>query len=595
MVECYRWFHPRINGLDAEALLRETGHEGSFLVRHSTSRADDYTLSVRSRGDVIHIKIQNKGDYYDLYGGDKFATLSELVKYYMDGRESIKEKNGDPVDLKYPVICEDANTERWFHGHMSGREAEKILMEKGSEGTFLVRSSQSKPGDYVLSVRSGDKVTHIMVSYDEKKKTYGIQKRNYSSLLLMIEEIKKNPLKETTGTAKEIRLKTPCNSTRISASALQNRVKDLEKIEDAQPNAKSKEEFAAEFEQLQQMDLSTQYSKKEGERPENKRRNRYKNILPFDHSRIVLRDGDPTVTGSDYINASLIEVPDVDGKGNRKTYIATQGCLPATLTDFWRMTWQENCRVIVVTTKEVEKGKVKVVRYWACPEDPDGPERVFDGYNCQYIVKYVTERKLSNFVVRELELSKVKNGKTEGPRKIYQFHFLTWPDYGVPGDPGVILSFVESVNRQQESIKGAGPIIVHCSAGIGRTGTYIVIDIILEQIEFYGLDCEIDVQKTIQSTRTFRSGMVQTEGQYKFIYKTLLHFIETEQQRRIAAQSAGDTYGNIESVGIVEKSAKKPVKPPPPGAQKTKNLPAAPSEDQRQVYANFEEVSKPKK
>lgn len=170
---------------------------------------------------MTHIKIQNTGDYYDLYGGEKFATLAELVQFYMEHHGQLKEKNGDVIELKYPLNCADPTSERWlslsthpsqffdcsllfswwlrfhksplfffffykklaciltchsarwFHGHLSGREAEKLLTEKGKNGSFLVRESQSHPGDFVLSVRTGDdktdttdskpKVTHVMI------------------------------------------------------------------------------------------------------------------------------------------------------------------------------------------------------------------------------------------------------------------------------------------------------------------------------------------------------------------------------------------------------------------------------------------------
>ncbi|KAK7081799.1 protein tyrosine phosphatase, non-receptor type 11, partial [Halocaridina rubra] len=158
-----RWFHPNVSGLEAEALLKERGIEGSFLARPSKSNPGDFTLSVRRNGEVTHIKIQNMGDFYDLYGGEKFATLAELVQHYMENQGQLREKNGEIIELKYPLNCADPTTERWFHGHLSGREAEKLILEKGKNGSFLVRESQSKPGDYVLSVRTDDKVTHVMI------------------------------------------------------------------------------------------------------------------------------------------------------------------------------------------------------------------------------------------------------------------------------------------------------------------------------------------------------------------------------------------------------------------------------------------------
>ncbi|VEL32106.1 unnamed protein product [Protopolystoma xenopodis] len=110
--ESKRWFHPHLSGLQAEKLLMEKGVSGSFLARHSHSTHGSFTLSVRRGDEVTHIRIQNTGDFLDLYGGEKFATLSELVNYYMENEGQLKEKNGDHIELKYPLISEDPTTER---------------------------------------------------------------------------------------------------------------------------------------------------------------------------------------------------------------------------------------------------------------------------------------------------------------------------------------------------------------------------------------------------------------------------------------------------------------------------------------------------
>ncbi|XP_037931173.1 tyrosine-protein phosphatase corkscrew-like [Teleopsis dalmanni] len=161
-----KWFHPTISGLEAEKLLQEQGFDGSFLARLSSSNPGAFTLSVRRGQEVTHIKIQNNGDFFDLYGGEKFATLPELVHYYMENGE-LKEKNGQVIELKQPLICAEPTTERWFHGNLSGKEAEKLILERGKNGSFLVRESQSKPGDFVLSVRADDKVTHVMIRWQK--------------------------------------------------------------------------------------------------------------------------------------------------------------------------------------------------------------------------------------------------------------------------------------------------------------------------------------------------------------------------------------------------------------------------------------------
>ncbi|XP_069692133.1 tyrosine-protein phosphatase non-receptor type 11 isoform X3 [Periplaneta americana] len=538
-----RWFHPNISGIEAEILLMDRGFDGSFLARPSRSNPGDFTLSVRRNGEVTHIKIQNTGDFYDLYGGEKFATLSELVQYYMENQGQLKEKNGEVIELRYPLNCADPTTERWFHGHLSGKEAEKLILEKGKNGSFLVRESQSKPGDYVLSVRTDDRVTHVMIRCQDNCYDVGGGEQ-FDSLSELIEHYKKNPMVETSGTV--VHLKQPFNATRINASGIDSRVKELQK-ENGQSTGKAG--FWEEFESLQQQECKHLFSRKEGQKTENRNKNRYKNILPFDHTRVKLKDVDPNVPGSEYINANYIKPEEeLFLDGHPKYYIATQGCLPSTMADFWDMVWQENTRVIVMTTKEIERGKNKCVRYW--PEECQAKE-----YG-KTKVRNLSESSTADYTLREFLVS--REGAGEEERKVYHYHFQAWPDHGVPSDPGCVLNFLHDVNARQESVANAGPVLVHCSAGIGRTGTFIVIDMILDQIKRQGLDCEIDIQRTIQMVRSQRSGMVQTEAQYKFVYLAVQHYIETVSQRMQAEQKSlqfGREYTNIRYSNEVQAAA----------------------------------------
>ena len=303
------------------------------------------------RDEVTHIKIQNTGDFYDLYGGEKFATLSELVLFYQENKGQLREKSGEEIQLIYPLNCADPTTERWFHGHLTGREAEKVLLDKGRNGSFLVRESQRKPGNYVLSVRSEDKVTHVMIRCEREKYDCGGGDQ-FDSLTELIEHYKKNPMVETTGTV--IHLKLPYNATKVNAGKIDLRVAELQKESGPSSFGGGKAGFWEEFESLQQQECKHLYSRKEGQRPENKAKNRYKNILPFDHTRVILRHGDTDKPGADYINANYINYETdenlVAGKPF-KQYIATQGCVSSTRADFWQMVWQEECRLIVMTTK----------------------------------------------------------------------------------------------------------------------------------------------------------------------------------------------------------------------------------------------------
>ena len=203
-----------------------------------------------------------------------------------------------------------------------------------------------------------------------------------------------------------------------------------------------------------------------------------------------------------------------------------------------------------MTTKEVERGKPKCQKYWP---DLNGAADSFGPFT----IKTISEETHHDYILREFLVSKSNNAKDE--RKIFHYHFQAWPDHGVPGDPGCVLNFLHDVNLKQESLEPkSGPIVVHCSAGIGnfkkvdftkffvklnylfffagRTGTFIVIDMIIDQIKRLGFESEVDIQRTVQMVRSQRSGMVQTEAQYKFVYLAIQHYIETVQRRMEAEQ-----------------------------------------------------------
>ncbi|XP_061239125.1 tyrosine-protein phosphatase non-receptor type 11-like isoform X4 [Bos javanicus] len=591
-----RWFHPNISGVEAEQLLMSSGQHGSFLARPSKSCPGGFTLSVRRHNEVTHIKIQNTGDYYDLYGGEKFATLAELVQHYTGQHGGLlRERGGAPVELRHPLGCQDPTSERWYHGHLSGKEAEKLLMEKGRPGSFLVRESQSKPGDFVLSVLTQQldrvdrqpRVTHIMIHFQPDGKYDVGGGEQFDTLGDLVERYRKNPMVERSGVV--VHLRQPLKATRISAASIESRVQELSEATDA--SEKAKQGFWEEFEvsaccplppfrlpssglwqgpaegcgsgrvwrvlralgpqakapllqMLQQQECRLLYPRKEGQRPENKPKNRYKNILPFDTTRVILHDVDDRVPGADYINANYIrqaadptffqsDPEEKPGHGLGKVYIATQGCLPTTVAAFWAMVHQENTHVIVMTTREVERGRNKCFRYW--PELHGSQE-----YGHLHVCN-MAEHWAQGYCVRELQVW--RPDQEESPHTVKHYQYFSWPDHGVPAEPTGVLSFLEEVNRTHSSMPGAGPMVVHCSAGIGRTGTIIVIDILVDVIRRQGLDCDIDVPKTIQLVRRQRSGMVQTEAQYKFVYLALQRYIQGEQLRLRQPVGAGPGRG----------------------------------------------------
>uniref|UniRef100_A0A2I2YMC2 protein-tyrosine-phosphatase n=1 Tax=Gorilla gorilla gorilla TaxID=9595 RepID=A0A2I2YMC2_GORGO len=454
----------------------------------------------------------------------------------------LKEKNGDVVELKYPLNCADPASERWFHRHLFGKEVEK-LTEKGKHGSFLIRESQSHPGDFVLSVRtSGDKkesndskskVTHVMIRCQELK--YDVRGgERFDSLTDLLEHYK-NPMLETLGTV--LRLKQPLNMTRINAAEIEK----LSKL--AETTDKVQQGFWEEFETLQPQECKLLYSRKEGQRQENKNKNRHKNILPFDHTRVVLHDGDPNEPISDYISANTI-MPEFETKCNnskpKKSCIATQGSLQNMVNDFCWMVFQENSQVIVMTMKEMERGKSKCVKYWS-------EEDALQEYGVMR-VRNIKESAVHDYMLRELKFSKAGQALLQGnmARTVC--------------DPGGMLDFLE-----EESIMDAGLVVVHCSAGIGHTGRFIVINSLIDIIREKGMNCNNDLLKTIHTVQSQRSGMAQTEAQYRFIYMAVQHYIETLQHKIEEEQKSkrkGHEYKNIKySLADQTSGAQSPLPP----------------------------------
>uniref|UniRef100_A0A671T2W5 Receptor-type tyrosine-protein phosphatase kappa n=1 Tax=Sinocyclocheilus anshuiensis TaxID=1608454 RepID=A0A671T2W5_9TELE len=252
-----------------------------------------------------------------------------------------------------------------------------------------------------------------------------------------------------------------------------------------------KEEYESFFEG---QSASWDAAKKE----QNRTKNRYGNIIAYDHSRVILQpmEDDPS---SDYINANYI-----DGYQRPSHYIATQGPVHETVYDFWRMIWQEQSACIVMVTNLVEVGRVKCYKYW-----PDDAEVYGD-----FKVTFVEVEPLAEYVVRTFTLE--RRGFNE-VREVKQFHFTGWPDHGVPYHATGLLSFIRRVKMSNPP--SAGPIVVHCSAGAGRTGCYIVIDIMLDMAEREGV---VDIYNCVKALRSRRINMVQTEEQYIFIHDAIL-------------------------------------------------------------------------
>ncbi|NWW83833.1 PTN12 phosphatase, partial [Rhynochetos jubatus] len=301
--------------------------------------------------------------------------------------------------------------------------------------------------------------------------------------------------------------------------------------------------------------LSTKYRTEKiyptatGEKEENVKKNRYKDILPFDHSRVKLTLKTPP-QDSDYINANFIK-----GVHGPKAYVATQGPLANTVIDFWRMIWEYNVAIIVMACREFEMGRKKCERYWPLYGEAAvtfGPFRV----SCE------AEQARTDYFIRTL-LLEFQNET----RSVYQFHYVNWPDHDVPSSFDSILDMISLMREYQEHEDV--PICIHCSAGCGRTGAICAIDYTWNLLKAGKIPEEFNVFNLIQEMRTQRHSAVQTKEQYELVHRAIAQLFEKQLQKyercadwKIADGVDENNTENAVSSSDAEKQDSPPPKPP---------------------------------
>ncbi|KAM4524280.1 receptor-type tyrosine-protein phosphatase H-like [Odontesthes bonariensis] len=244
--------------------------------------------------------------------------------------------------------------------------------------------------------------------------------------------------------------------------------------------------------------------------PDNKAKNRFTNVLPYDWCRVKLITSAPSET-LDYINASYMP-----GYNSNREYIATQGPLFSTVGDFWKMIWEQRVNAIVMVTNCTEGGRNKCEQYW-----PDDRKQCLCG---ELLVTTRSQQKESSWTLREFS---VKHENNSEERTVKHFHFTAWPDHGVPEDTGILIQFRELIRRH---IKGEGteaPTVVHCSAGVGRTGTIIALDVLLQQLE---KERAVGINAFVHKMRLNRPHMVQTESQYVFLHQCIVDTLRPHER-----------------------------------------------------------------
>ncbi|NXI63830.1 PTPRJ phosphatase, partial [Anseranas semipalmata] len=321
-------------------------------------------------------------------------------------------------------------------------------------------------------------------------------------------------------------------NTEVSFSPIKSKMIKVENFESyfKKQQADSNCGFAEEYEELKS--VGVHQPKFAAEIPENRGKNRYNNVLPYDISRVKLSDLNSAA--DDYINANYMP-----GYISKKAFIAAQGPLSNTTEDFWRMIWEKNIYSIVMLTKCVEQARTKCEQYW--------PDKQPKSYG-DIVVTVVSEIVLPEWTIRDFN---VENASTLESHTVRQFHFTSWPDHGVPETTDLLINFRHLVHEYSSQNPIDSPVLVHCSAGVGRTGTFIAIDRLIQQIE---MENTVDVYGVVYDLRMHRPLMVQTEDQYIFLNQCVMDIIRSQKDKKTDL-----IYQNTTAMAIYENF------PPEPG------------------------------
>lgn len=280
------------------------------------------------------------------------------------------------------------------------------------------------------------------------------------------------------------------------------------------------------------------YTINESKKIHNRRLNRYRDVNPYDHSRIILKK---QLTDSDYINANLVKLDRA-----KRQYILCQGPLEHTVGHFWLMVWEQQSKAILMLNKIIEKKQIKCHRYWPKREGPK-----LELPDVGLTVEFLTAENYKNFSKRLFRVTDVESTKS---REVVQFHYTQWPDFGVPSSPIAFLQFLKQVRDSGVLDEHVGPPVIHCSAGIGRSGTFCLVDCCLVLIDKEG-ENKVSVQNILLELRKYRMGLIQTYDQLTFSYEAII-----EGMRRMN----NDTFNELDNLEIAMGSDDEETEQSPP-------------------------------
>jgi len=559
----------------------------------------------------FNIKYENNrgfkliADNHDIW----IRTLHDLIDYYVSGGSGAKQlkivysmtKNQDLInqkgvnidktslDLRKPIYNTNVGEqESWFHSNIFGHEASKILGKNSVEtGSFLVRYSFSKPDCYTLSVKTQNSIKNIGIvkSRNNMYHLKGKTDPQFTDLKSLIDYLGSSSVKDNNGETIEIcfkkMLKNVRNTSILKASDIDShfkRINELEFIENEESDyfANDKISFLeSEWKKLEPeyydpKNIQSRNSVDPSGRKfrttfaaadaQNLSKNRYHNILPYDHSRVVLKYGrkypylnnmNNQNVSDEYVNANIIGRYGSQERG--RSYIACQGPLDGaknkanTICDFWRTVVVSKVKIIIMATQLKEKNQVgvdvpKCAQYW--PNEKNVKKYSQDGKEI-IEVENIEEKdhevyKKRKFFLKPLMIDQIGDQDLLDGWEVVQYHFKKWPDHGVLDDPYYIIDFLTKIHEEYEGLpkgsKGdkigstgnkAGPLLVHCSAGVGRTGTFIAIDMLMDRLRWFGVESEIDIFGAVEHMRNYRMCTVQSAGQYEFIYKAMKCYVQS--------------------------------------------------------------------